>query len=322
MTYWGGLLPSDLLRPLDRCLFFANSGNYDNHWKRTLEDAILVFSDQQLITGIGILVAGFIQLRQDLSVYHWNILRSLAYLSSTVHLMTISLLGNKLEANKYMKSLRLFGMVLLLGLLASAMVPTTNNAFVLAIGRQESRDNLERRGTPAHCFWGNGQALALDRRDQSLNFDSIISYVALFGSFVWKLSQLFSKSRGKSRRWLRVFPDLLLERAARRALSGSWRVTYKFTKFCYIIFMVYAEVLESFMFTMLVLLFTLSWGTLTLLVPRLMAPTEVSEAEQDMQFGQLLPLLLLLQPLLTIFEHFTGESLDLIAQCSCPTNHT
>lgn len=48
---------------------------------------VLALSDQQLVTGLAILIAGYIK-RCSMSQYHFNIVKALAWFSSTIHLST------------------------------------------------------------------------------------------------------------------------------------------------------------------------------------------------------------------------------------------
>lgn len=69
------------------------------------------------------------------------------------------------------------------------------------------------------------------------------------------------------------------------------------------------ETLESSLASMLLLFFALAWGTLQILLPRQTMNyyhPQVNESEARLSFGQLLPLLLLLQPILAIIEHSAG----------------
>ena len=53
---WNALI-SNPLKPLKK-------------WSEAIEAAVLMFSDQQLVTGIGILVSGYTQINCALSTYH------------------------------------------------------------------------------------------------------------------------------------------------------------------------------------------------------------------------------------------------------------
>ena len=46
-----------------------NGSRPSKKWTKALEGAVLMFSDQQIITGIAILISGYSQLRSGLAVY-------------------------------------------------------------------------------------------------------------------------------------------------------------------------------------------------------------------------------------------------------------
>jgi hypothetical protein len=69
-AYLGGFLPSHYLRRADRRVLHANSRNEDSRWRDIFEGVTLSFSDQQLVTGLAILVAGYCEmLNNNLSLY-------------------------------------------------------------------------------------------------------------------------------------------------------------------------------------------------------------------------------------------------------------
>src|SRR5450756_2077760 len=70
--------------------FFDRDMKPSEQWINAIEDAILMFSDQQLVTGIGILVSGYTQLHCSLSIYHWQIIVYLAWFSSLTHMTTLT----------------------------------------------------------------------------------------------------------------------------------------------------------------------------------------------------------------------------------------
>jgi hypothetical protein len=58
--------------------------------KKAVEGVILALSDQQLITGLAMLIAGFVKC--DISVYLFNNVFALAWFSCTTHLATLTVL--------------------------------------------------------------------------------------------------------------------------------------------------------------------------------------------------------------------------------------
>lgn len=77
---------------------------------------IFSLSDQQLVTGLAILIAALTN-RCLISFYEFNIMISLAWFSSTIHLATLDVLQEYLVANPVIRNWRVLGMVSLMAML-------------------------------------------------------------------------------------------------------------------------------------------------------------------------------------------------------------
>ena len=118
-----------------------------------LRQAILALSDQQIVTGIAILAAGFQGLRLGgIDSYHYQIVIYLAWMSSSVHLSALSILAPILKERPALKLWRLVGMLVLLVLLAIALIPTASNDWGLIMWKDMAPGNSG-CGVPAVCFW-------------------------------------------------------------------------------------------------------------------------------------------------------------------------
>ena len=338
IAYWTGLLPQQLLRPLDNKLFKANSRRCRSEWKQTLDHVTLLFSDQQLLTGIGILLAGYYEVfARDLDALHWHTVTYLAWMSSTVHLITLSLLKDRLHEHKMLRDLRLAGMLLLLALLIPALAPSVsplwvNTPAMLPHSSLGSSTAYFHTGpaVPTRCFYGFGYGddwhPYKDFRFREAYFryirsagsfegyvalPAIISYTTLICSYIWKLTQLFDQSLSWFRRMIRYMPEAKLELAAKRVLlrheKSTWNdlCIYFVIKLGYLAFCLLADILDSFAMTNLVLFFTLTWGTLQVSLPHAWL-IQTTRTEESLSFGQILPLLLLLQPVVAVLAHFAG----------------
>lgn len=293
-AYGGGLLSGALLNQVDEKLFHASSRNSQSRWKRAVESMALTICDQQL----AILIAGFVQaFCGDLDAYHWNFVIYLAWLSATVHLASLSFLRDRLNMDKLSCNVRLFLMLVTLVLLFVALVPT----------RTSLRDAV-----PIRCLWtlktfdttSRYSATGAAEPFAAANF--IVTYLNLTIITAWKVGQLFDQGISRLGRLGRARLEHALESAANRALTlqSSRRrsqLRFRLIAHIYVPFVVYMEVLESFMATNIVLAVTLLWGTVQLVGPMIAAARSqdsVVKAELEMGFGQMLPLLLLLQPAL------------------------
>lgn len=111
---------------------------------------ILSFSDQQIVTGLAILIAGYCEmLSTNLSVYHWNVIVYLAWLSSCVHIAFIILLRDRLNRNHALRNFRIAAMFCLLSLLTTALWPSRKLYYPDLV--------LEQPLLPVKCLWERGQ---------------------------------------------------------------------------------------------------------------------------------------------------------------------
>ena len=93
-------------------------------WNKAIEDAVLMFSDQQLITGIGILVSGYTQIECSLSIYHWEMVAYLAWFSSLTHLTTLTAIRMFFRKQPTLAYWRVILMGCTIVLLAASLIPT------------------------------------------------------------------------------------------------------------------------------------------------------------------------------------------------------
>ncbi len=100
----------------------------------TLRKAVLMFSDQQLVTGIALLVSGYAQLQYGIPAYHWQIIVYLAWFSSLTHLITLTLLRQYFRDNPAIRSWRAFFMFATVIMHGAALSPTGDSLWLANIG--------------------------------------------------------------------------------------------------------------------------------------------------------------------------------------------
>lgn len=93
-----------------------------------LEKFILALSDQQLVTGLAVLTAGYIS-PCSTSIYHFNIIAALGWFSSTTHLSTLVVLQFYFIEHPRLRNWRVVAMLLIFGLLAIAQAVTVNSTL-------------------------------------------------------------------------------------------------------------------------------------------------------------------------------------------------
>ncbi|KAI6914208.1 hypothetical protein D0869_04563 [Hortaea werneckii] len=275
---------------------------------RILRQTIIVLSDQQIVTGIAIMTAGFVGLRSgQISVYHYQIVLYLAWLSSSVHLSALTLLRPFLNRHAGVKVWRLVGMGALFIMLVIGLVPTVSYDWGI-INFMDPKDssigenNLTGWGVPASCFWGKTYA-------DGVNNDAPIGYVLLVISYVWKIGDVFGSGRlfyaSRIRRPLERAVESLLTLPAKR----YHRTQQKRYLWCFrlllipcIPFIAVLEFLASFSASLWLSALGLLFGTVQIIVPRNQTYAQTHAQEEHWGFGQLVPLVLLVQPLGTILE--------------------
>ena len=99
--YAMGCVPSQFLNKFDegilRTLWRIAHFRPSETWEPLLRKAVLMLSDQQLVTGIALLASAYSQLSCGLSSYHWQLIVYLAWFSSLTHLTTMTALRQYFE---------------------------------------------------------------------------------------------------------------------------------------------------------------------------------------------------------------------------------
>lgn len=76
-------------------------------------------SDQQLVTGLAIMISGYSQIWPGLSFYHWLIITNLVLFSCTTHLATLMCLQRYFQQHRYIWYARV---ILIIGLALMLMI--------------------------------------------------------------------------------------------------------------------------------------------------------------------------------------------------------
>ncbi|KAK8053875.1 ArfGap-domain-containing protein [Apiospora saccharicola] len=336
VAYLFGLVDSGLLSPVDRRVFHirpfpsrstgtASNGSAAQQQEQQvpskrrkkaeacLRTAVLALSDQQIVTGIAIMGAGFQGLRTGaLSAYHYQIVLYLAWMSSSVHLTAITVLASYLKSHRGVLAWRLAGMLVLFVMLVVGLVPTISNDWGVFWWPGIDSDKTG-WAIPARCFWG-------DLKGGAVSPDAPLGFMILSVSYLWKMGQLFSSSRGAYHRWFRGPIERFMVRTLRFAadrcsvpggFSWFWLWTFRLLLALTLPFMVMFEVVSSFAASLWLSLMGLIFGTIQVLIPRSQMQPMTQSQEGTWGFGQLVPLILLIQPLGMVLEHvWTREPHD------------
>ena len=317
VAYFCGWLSADLLGRADALLYKRSSVSTGNHrwWQQAVNSVVLGYADQQIATGIAILVAAFIKMH-DISVYHLNVAIYLAWMSSNTHISAVSLLQAEFRSSGRPKwrALRIVGMGTI-GLMTLAMlIPTTSFYW-------EELANASvpfPAGVPAICFLRS-------RYQGGFNGDSVWSFTILAVSLIWKGMLLFNTShdflKHKVRRFLlRIISswlDFILSRR-RRLRHASYLLTlvkktaltlmFKIILALYVALWLLLELSESFAISLWMCTIGLAWGSTHILLHRSYITKAIRNKENEWGFGQILPVMLLVVPVIGCMEILSGTN--------------
>ena len=291
--------------------------------QKGLESFVLALSDQQLVVGFAVLIAGFMG-TCSMSIYHFNIVASLAWFSSATHLATLGVLQKYLIDRPTIRDWRVVAMLLLSLMLIVARIPAGSYQYIYL---------------PVSCAFS------------SKLIQPGLSYVATIGFLVVRYSERIARLYTWDADWtLSGFViEILIKKVLARIdyrepsykgiakagtdahipaceISGLIRVErrkFRFDHFETVMKLEHApltsrmlaslfvakEFTFSFISQVLVLVFEITYGfTQTMMVRSNMSINAVKGDQNKMGFGQLVPLFLLLLPGLAVGELYFGES--------------
>ena len=316
----------------DRVTVDVNNSAARTRRQDGLERFLLTLSDQQLVTGLAVLIAGYSKIC-SMSIYHFNVVGSLAWFSSATHLATLGVLTKYLVANPAVRHWRVFAMVLLLVMLLVAQLPEWT-----------SRDN----SVPISCFF-------LDSEIEP-GFSSMVTLITTIGFltvlYVKRIARLYSPDLdwNVSDSLVEVFVKLWSQKDYRepsrqkiaRDMSGlarsnvssairaeRERVRYewfefsikkshgRFRSYLLAITFIANEYSYSYISQITILIFDLAYGFAYTITNRLDTPGGgIIGNQNEMGFGQLVPLFLLLLPGLAVGEIYVGTCCRLFFDAS------
>ncbi|GAM84762.1 hypothetical protein ANO11243_027630 [Dothideomycetidae sp. 11243] len=315
-AYLGGYIDPRLLRPIDTLVHRVPEGkHFRDDARKPLQAFVLLLSDQQLVTGIAIMIAGFIGMfRDNMMVYHFQIVIYLGWMASSVHLSALTMLSGFLPRHSPLMWWRLAGMTVLLVLLSFALVPTASAIWATddVPGHTNVRNisditavNLTNRtgwAVPSRCYF-------FKNHGYRINSNCPLAFIILIVSYIWKAIGLSRTSHELYRRWLRRPWESRLENFLRdKALTKDKRrwsytnIVYNLVMIIYVHSFLQNELFTSFAASMHISWIGLGLGTVQIIVPRAKFDYWSSE-ENQWGFGQIIPLILLIQPMGLIFEH-------------------
>ncbi|KAJ4111367.1 hypothetical protein NW768_011946 [Fusarium equiseti] len=288
--------------------------NAGSSWAYGLEMSILGMCDIQFVTGLGILISGFIDLPKGISAYHFLLVTHLAWFSNLTHICGLTVLRKYFHTRPIEKLIRIICMAILAIMLLVAIGPTL--FFNWAHHPDEGTASLA--GTGAICFYHPFRSAAWHKQSQDILLSGVtestayqsgimsvlllvLSLVSRAIKFHYTSSNFLKRIRNDLDRQSVHGTEVLANRgtetsgiraiAVRRALLYS-RVASSIT------IRLYSDLVTSTLSDLYWLVVSAVWGTVKLFMTKSSATVD----ENDWTFGQVLPAFLLVGPIATAIK--------------------
>ncbi|KAF2652561.1 hypothetical protein K491DRAFT_718788 [Lophiostoma macrostomum CBS 122681] len=265
----------------------------------------LTMSDIQTISGLSILISGFSQLRCGLASYHWQVIVYLAWFSSITHLACLTFLRKYLHRNPNERIWRLCAMGILATMLVVALIPTGNHTWM-------DGDPAERLqpGDPTICHFNptffNSNAFG----------DMLLSVLLVTFGFltrVVRLHHLLSvntivRLRSRISQMCRSRLRALYHKCQDEhgAYSFGWTLLYRHALASFLCMRILMDIWQSMYNEVFWVVVSFAWGAYKLALTRNIDGARNHESD-GWTFGQVMPVVLLIAPLITFIEHFSEK---------------
>ncbi|KAL8711061.1 MAG: hypothetical protein Q9220_004442, partial [cf. Caloplaca sp. 1 TL-2023] len=269
-------------------------------WGPIFEKFILLLSDYQLLFGIAILVAGLWK-HCSISAYHFSLVVDLAWFSNT-HMTSLAILKCHLRERPTIRNWRVCIMV--------CMGSLTIVTFVLA-SVENWGPNLS---CPAQCLFDE------PKRDLSLTYPYIIALFLHYGTSIWRVFDtprfdryFLQHPRDKLQKIIRSgkrtnsnASSITNRRLDKLKVEGATTLVYRWIlAFAIQFYLAIAAILGSLTITLWYDIVWFALGLTTILFTRQIPGKNLDGNENELSFGQIIPVLLLASIILTFVEIYT-----------------
>lgn len=270
------------------------------------QKGVSVVNEQQMITALGVLGAALRNMRQS-TVFDFHTKIYLAWMAVNMHLSTLSILRATFWSRPWLRAFKLLSMCALVIMMCIAIYPTTvytwAGSTVRTKGFCSSADSCFGLEEKVEAHW----IRARHRRD-SLIPQGVIAYIILIASHMWQSIMLFRKAHSTISSVFQK-PLHFLERKIlytnRSDQKTNRKIAHRAIVGTYMFVLAIIEIAGSWAFSQFLVGIHLAWSSFQLFLPRFInLPPCVAEYLNEMNFGQILPMILLLAPLYSIVTYY------------------
>ena len=268
-------------------------------WRPVLERLVLLLSDYQLLFGVAILIAGFWK-HCSISVYHFSLVFDLAWFSNT-HMTSLSILTCYLQERPTLRNWRVCIMILMLVMMLAALVLASNPSW----GASTS--------CPAQCLFDQPE------RNLMMTYPYMVALILHYSTSIWRVFDtsffdhyLLGVPRNKLRnidRTLKLSGPVMASRgiAGFRPAAASFLPLQFLGTVAIRIYLAVAAILGSLTISLYYDIIWFAFGLSGILRDRDMPGSNMDGDENQLSFGQIVPVLLLASIVLTFKEVYTGR---------------
>ncbi|CAO2652751.1 Nn.00g021620.m01.CDS01 [Neocucurbitaria sp. VM-36] len=314
----------EYINPVDRgVLTFIReqviSWSPSKRFEYAMEKSVLILSDLNLVTGIGLLISAYSQLDCGISAYHWQIMVFMAWFASFSFVSAMAFLEGYFQTNNNLRIIRVFFMCVLASLLIAALLPTGSKRW---LNQYVGDGDGFYPSLSTACYYRELSMSSFVRRGPKI-WSMLFSVAVVAFSYIHCGMRLFDPTAETTRKYLRTWPGSkskqILFALERKAFGTGlrahlWHVPYLSLYAAFASFRAFYDISESMLLEIIWLTFAMAWGTIKVWETRATAAynfdgisitinQEVHE-ENSWTFGQTLPLILLLLPLLSMAQAY------------------
>ncbi|KAL5371400.1 hypothetical protein DPSP01_014287 [Paraphaeosphaeria sporulosa] len=270
------------------------------------QKGVSVVNEQQMITALGVLGAALRNMRQS-TVFDFHTKIYLAWMAINMHLSTLSILRVSFWDRPWLRAFKILSMCALLVMMCIAIYPTIENTWagstVRTKGFCSSADSCFGLEEKVEVHWHRARY-----RRGSLTPQGVIAYIILIASHMWQSIMLFPMAHTTISNVCQK-PLYFLERKIvhtdRSGQKTNRKIAHRAIIGTYMFVLASIEITGSWAFSQFLLGVQLSWSSFQLFLPRFInLPSCVAKYLNEMNFGQILPMMLLLAPVYSIVAYY------------------
>jgi hypothetical protein len=252
-----------------------------------------------MITALGVLGATLRNMRES-KVFDFQTKVYLAWMAINMHLSTLSILRPSFWHRPWLRSFKLLNMCALLMMMCIAIYPTTTYTWagstVRAKGFCSSADSCFGLEEKVEVHWHRARD-----RPGSIVPQGVLAYAILIISHIWQSVMMFPRAHtaisSLFQRPLRYLEQRMVD-TNRGTRKSNRKIVHRAIAGAYMFMLAFMEVTGSWAFSQFLVGLHLAWSSFQLFLPRFIyLPSCVADYLNEMNFGQILAMILLLAPI-------------------------